>query len=328
MTAASDAAAVTRRLAAPEPVCVTTHVSPDGDALGSLLGLGLALRASGRDVRLLIAGNDAWPGEYDFLPLGLIDREEPEDLAARTLWALDCGSAARIAIPDGAAERAAALVNVDHHHDNTRFGDLVLVDAEAACTAQIVHALLRAAGLEIPLEAAEALYVGLVTDTGRFQYPNTDPAALRLAADLVAAGVHPARLFSAIWEREPLAKKRLLGLALERARPALGGRLLTTTLSREDFSATGASEPESDGVIDHLRSVVGVEVAAVIRETLRDGAGRRKVSLRARDGGTDVSAIARKRGGGGHRGAAGFESDESAEAIEAFLEAELEPAGT
>ena len=327
MTVASDAAAVTRRLAAVEPVCLTTHVSPDGDALGSLLGLGLALRAAGRDVRMLIAGTDPWPPEYDFLPLDLIERQEPGDLAGRTLWALDCGSAARMAVPEGAGERAAAVVNVDHHHDNTRFGDLVLVDPDAACTAQIVHALLLAAGFAVPPEAAEALYVGLVTDTGRFQYPNTDPAALRLAADLVAGGVQPARLFSAIWEREPLAKKRLLGLALERARPALGGRLLTTTLSREDFETTGASEPESDGVIDHLRAVAGVEVAAVIRETLRDGAGRRKVSLRARDGGADVSAIARKRGGGGHRGAAGFESDDSPEAIEAFLEAELQPAG-
>ncbi len=181
-------AEIARLMPAGPPLCLTTHESPDGDAIGSLLGAGLALESAGSDVRFYLAGSTPMPHEYGFLPLDRIEREPPTDLERRELWAFDCGSARRIGPDAGLLERPLRIVNIDHHHDNTRFGALDLVDAEAACTAQIVERLLREAESEISSLVAEALYVGRVTDTGRFQYSNTTPEAYRLAARRVDAG--------------------------------------------------------------------------------------------------------------------------------------------
>ena len=321
----SDAsyAEIARLLPEGPPLCLTTHESPDGDAIGSLLGAGLALEAAGRDVALYLAGSTPMPHEYGFLPLTRIDREPPSDLEHRELWAFDCGSARRIGPDPGLLARPLRIVNVDHHHDNTRFGALNLVDAEASCTAQIVERLLREARIEVTTPVAEALYVGLVTDTGRFQYSNTTPEAFRLAARLVDAGAEPARVFAAIWETVPFAKQRLLGIALEHARLEVSGRLLVTWLTRDDYRSAGADEPFSEGVVDHLRAVEGVAVAALVREPRELDGPRHKVSLRGRDAGVDVSKIARVRGGGGHVGAAGFTSDETIPEIVEFLRASV-----
>jgi phosphoesterase RecJ-like protein len=321
----SDAsyAEIARLMPAGPPLCLTTHESPDGDAIGSLIGAGLALEEAGRDVWLYLAGSTPMPHEYGFLPLERIQRELPDDLEARELWAFDCGSARRIG-PDAAMlERPLRVINVDHHHDNTRFGALDLVDAEAACTAQIIERLLGEAGIPLSSAVAEALYVGLVTDTGRFQYSNTTPEAFLLAARLVDAGAKPARVFAAIWETVPFAKQRLLGIALEHARLEASGRLLVTWLTRDDYTSAGADEPFSEGVVDHLRAVEGVAVAALVREPRELDGPRHKVSLRGRDAGVDVSKIARGRGGGGHVGAAGFTSDESLQEIFEFLRASM-----
>ena len=314
---------IARLLPAGPPLCLTTHESPDGDAIGSLLGAGLALEAAGRDVWLYLAGDTPMPHEYGFLAVDRIHRELPADLDERELWAFDCGSARRIGPDEAVLERPLRIINVDHHHDNTRFGALDLVDPEAACTAQIVERLLREAGIAIGPDVAEALYVGLVTDTGRFQYANTTPEAFRLAARLVDAGAEPARVFAAIWETVPFAKQRLLGIALEHARLEASGRLLVTWLTRDDYQSAGADEPFSEGVVDHLRAVEGVSVAALVREPRELDGPRHKVSLRARDSRVDVSKIARGRGGGGHVGAAGFTSDETLQEIVAFLRASM-----
>ncbi|MEO9174409.1 MAG: DHH family phosphoesterase [Gaiellales bacterium] len=321
----SDAsyAEIARLMPAGPPLCLTTHESPDGDAIGSLIGAGLALEQAGRDVWLYLAGSTPMPHEYGFLPLERIRRELPDDLEARELWAFDCGSARRIGADESMLARPLRVINVDHHHDNTRFGALDLVDAEAACTAQIVERLLREADIPISCAVAEALYVGLVTDTGRFQYANTTPEAFLLAARLVDAGARPARVFAAIWETVPFAKQRLLGIALEHARLEASGKLLVTWLTRDDYTSAGADEPFSEGVVDHLRAVEGVAVAALVREPRELDGPRHKVSLRGRDAGVDVSKIARGRGGGGHVGAAGFTSDESLQEIFEFLRASM-----
>jgi phosphoesterase RecJ-like protein len=325
----SDAeyAAVARRLATDGRIIATTHENPDGDALGSLLGVGIALREAGRDIVLYMAGTSSFPDEYRFLPTDTILREPPDDLDQRVLWAFDCGSALRLAVEDGLVERVTDVVNVDHHHDNTRFGDLDLVDPAASCTAEIIARLLDEAGLPLSAASAEALYVGLVTDTGRFQYGNTTPAALRLAARLVEQGVQPPRVFGEIWESVPLAKQRLLGAALTRSVLEADGRLLVTWLERSDFEAAGAPDPFSEGVIDQLRAVQGVDVAALIREPRERNGPRYRISLRSREGGVDVSSIARQRGGGGHKAASGFSSDESIDELVAFLRVSLSPDG-
>ncbi len=302
------------------PVCLCAHASPDGDALGSLLGLGLSLAATGRDVVLYQDGDEPFPRELAFLQLDGIQRRVPADAATRTLIALDCGSALRIDRRGEVAAQFARVVNIDHHHDNTLFGTINLVDPEASCTAEIVAGLLDEAGIPLAEGAPLALYVGLVTDTGRFQYVNTTPRAHRLAARLLEEGVQPAQVFSTLFESLPLERQRLLGLALGRAEVAAGGRLAVTSLAREDFEATGADDAAADGVVDALRAIDGVELAALIREP-RDRTGpARKVSLRSRAGGVDCSAIARLRGGGGHPGAAGYSTDETVAEIVAFLE--------
>jgi bifunctional oligoribonuclease and PAP phosphatase NrnA len=302
------------------PVCICAHAAPDGDALGSLLGLGRSLAATGRDVVLYQDGDDPFPLELAFLGLGDIQRRLPADAAERTLIALDCGSALRIDRRGEVAGQFARVVNIDHHHDNTRFGTVNLVDAEASCTAEIVAGLLDEAGIPLAEDAALALYVGLVTDTGRFQYTNTTPRAHRLAARLLEEGVEPAHVFATLFESLPLERQRLLGLALGRARVAAGGRLALTWLTRADFELTDADEAAADGVVDALRAIQGVQLAAMVREP-RDRSGpARKVSLRSRAGGLDCSAIARERGGGGHPGAAGYSTDESVDEIVAFLE--------
>jgi bifunctional oligoribonuclease and PAP phosphatase NrnA len=321
----SDAsyAEIARLLPAGPPLCLTTHESPDGDAIGSLLGAGMALEGAGRDVWLYLAGSTPMPHEYGFLPVDRIHREPPSDLEQRELWAFDCGSARRIGPDASLLERPLRIINIDHHHDNTRFGALDLVDPEAACTAQIVERLLREAQIEIGSAVAEALYVGLVTDTGRFQYSNTTPETFRLAARLVDAGARPAAVFAEIWETVPFAKQRLLGIALEHARLEASGKLLVTWLTRDDYISAGADEPFSEGVVDHLRAVEGVSVAALVREPRELDGPRHKVSLRGRDAGVDVSKIARIRGGGGHVGAAGFTSDETIPEIVEFLRASV-----
>jgi bifunctional oligoribonuclease and PAP phosphatase NrnA len=303
-----------------EPLCICAHASPDGDALGSLLGLGLSLAAAGRDLVLFQDGDDPFPRELAFLQLDRIARRVPADAAERTLIALDCGSALRIDRRGEVAGQFARVINIDHHHDNTLFGTVNLVDAEASCTAEIVAGLLEEAGIPLAEGAPLSLYVGLVTDTGRFQYANTTPRAHRLAAGLLEQGVQPAQVFSTLFESLPLSRQRLLGLALGRAQVAAGGRLAVTWLARGDFDSTGADDASSDGVVDALRAIEGVQLAALAREP-RDRTGpARKVSLRSRAGGPDCSAIARERGGGGHPGAAGYSTDESVEEIAAFLE--------
>jgi phosphoesterase RecJ-like protein len=211
------------------------------------------------------------------------------------------------------------VVDIDHHHDNSRFGEVNLVVDDASSTAEIVRDLLRELDVPLTPEIALPLYVGLVTDTGRFQYTNTTPKALRLAAELVEAGADVHGVFRHVYETVQFAKLKLLARALERAQLFEGGRLVVSYLLKDDFGAVGAEEPYSEGIIDHLRSVEGAEMVALIREPPRNEGPARRVSLRSSHDEVDVSAIARQAGGGGHRQAAGFSSEKSIAEIIDFL---------
>ena len=304
---------------------VTSHEAPDGDALGSLLGMGLALRQLGKDAVMFLGGPAPLPGEYRFLELEAIglQRARPEDFSERVLVAVDCASASRVGAEPGVVDGAPLTVNIDHHHDNPRFGDVNLIVAEASSTGEVLADVFRELGVQLTPEIAEALYIALVTDTGRFQYANTTPKALRLAADLVEAGADVHRVFQGVYENVQFAKLKLLARALDRAQVLDGGEIVVSHLLREDFEAVGASEPYPEGIIDFLRSAEGALVSALIREPPRDGAPARKVSLRSSVDEVDVSAIARKSGGGGHREAAGFSSDLSVEEITDFIVREV-----
>ena len=321
----ADTQAVVAALRDNDRFVVTSHEAPDGDALGSLLGMGLALEQLGKDVVMFLGGEAPLPGEYRFLELEArgLSRERPADFGDRVLVALDCASAGRVGAEPGVVEDAPFTVNIDHHHDNPRFGDVDLVVADASSTGEVLADVLRELGVVLTPEIAEALYIALVTDTGRFQYANTSPKALRLAADLVEAGADVNRVFQGVYENVQFAKLKLLARALERARVLEGGEIVVSHLLRDDFEAVGATEPYSEGIIDVLRSVEGSAVSALIREPPRDGAPPRKVSLRSSVDEIDVSAIARKSGGGGHREAAGFSSELSVDEITEFIVREV-----
>jgi phosphoesterase RecJ-like protein len=322
-TQTSDLQAVVDVLRTHDRFAVVSHENPDGDALGSLLGASLGLRELGKDVVMYLAGSAPLPAEYRFLDLDDVTRELPPDIDERVLLAVDCANERRIAESPEAVERAAFVVDVDHHHDNSRFGDVNLVVPEASSTAEVVRDILRELEVELTPVIAEALYVGLVTDTGRFQYTNTTPKALRLAAELVEAGADVHGIFRHVYETVQFAKLKLLARALDRARLFDGGRLVVSYLLRGDFAEVGAEEPFSEGIIDHLRAVEGSEMVALIREPPRDEGPSRRISLRSSHDEVDVSAIARLRGGGGHPQAAGFSSEEPIEAIVEFLRREF-----
>jgi phosphoesterase RecJ-like protein len=318
--------AVADELRSAERFLLTTHENPDGDALGSLLALQAILSQLGKDSVMYLAAKEfPLPVEYRFLPLEEVFHEPPADVVDRVIVFLDCGNIDRT--PDGFLRSAdARVVNIDHHHDNTRFGQVNLVDTEASSTAEIVYGLAKALGAEVTPEIASALYVGLVTDTGRFSYDNTGPAAHRLAAALIEAGVEVGDTYRRLYERVPIEKLRLVARALEKIERRDDCRLALTYLAASDYEATGASEVLTEGIIDYIRALEGTAVAAVVRDRGEEAGSARKVSLRAADGEVDVSAIARRHGGGGHRRAAGFSTDLSYEQIVEALCAELEDA--
>jgi bifunctional oligoribonuclease and PAP phosphatase NrnA len=316
----NDLAAVADALRSHDRFLLITHENPDGDALGSLLAAKLALDELGKDSVMYVSGLAPLPAEYKFMPLEELRRELPADAGERIVFALDCANESRLGEGQRALDGATVSLNVDHHHDNTRFGDVNLVVADASSTGEIVRDLIRELGIELTPDLAEALYIALVTDTGRFQYANTTPKALRLAAELVEAGADVHRVFQSVYESVQLAKLKLLARALERAEVYEGGGLVVSYLLRTDFAEVGAAEPYSEGIIDFLRAVEGADMAALIREPPAPGRPARRVSLRSSSDELDVSAIARASGdGGGHRQAAGFSSELEIPQIVEFL---------
>jgi phosphoesterase RecJ-like protein len=270
------------------------------------------LKALGKDALMFLGERDfPLPYEYRFFRFEDLVTAPPEDLADRTVIYLDCGNADRspIDVPGG------HVLNVDHHHDNTRFGTVNHVVADASCTAEMVWDLMGDLGVETTRAIADALSVGLVTDTGRFMYESTGRMAHLMAADLIDHGVDVETIYRRLYEGTPFAKVALLGRALQRVQRFDGGAITFTYVTLADFEQTGAEESYTEGIVDHLRAVEGTKVAAVVRERPHG----RKASLRSTDGAVDDSAIARAQGGGGHRRAAGFSTDLEIEDIVAFL---------
>ncbi len=239
---------------------------------------------------------------------------------------LDCGNLER---NPAEAFRSSEIhiLNIDHHHDNTRFGTVNLVVDDASCTAEIVWDLMHELQVEPSSTIAEALYVGLITDTGRFMYENTGPAAHLMAADLIDAGVDVHAVYRRVYEDMPYGKLALLARGLANVERYDGGRLTMSVLTATDFSDSEAEESFSEGVIDHLRAVEGTQIAALVRDRIGNPevAHMRKVSLRSGSERIDVSVIARAQGGGGHRQAAGFSTALSHDELVRFLREQLAP---
>jgi phosphoesterase RecJ-like protein len=320
---ASELQAVADAIRSGERFLLVTHENPDGDALGSILGMKLALDSLGKDVQMYLARELDLPLEYSFMELGDLRRTLPDDAAERILLALDCANASRTGLEAELIARMPLSLDIDHHHDNSRFARINLIVPDASSTGEIVRDILRELGVELTPEIAEALYVALVTDTGRFGYTNTTPKAHRLAAELLEAGADFHHVFHQVYENVAFKKLKLKAPAFERAQVYEGGRLVGSYLLRSDFNELDVGEEYAEGIIDNLRGVAGAEMAFMIREPPEPPDAARRISMRSSRDEIDVSAIARKRGGGGHPQAAGFSSDESVEEIIAFIRSEF-----
>jgi phosphoesterase RecJ-like protein len=320
---ASELTAVADAIRANDRFLLVTHENPDGDALGSILAMKLALEALGKDAVMFVGGDMTLPPDYDFMPLEALRRTLPDDAAERVILALDSATASRTQLDPALLEAALLTVDVDHHHDNTRFGDINLVVPDASSTGEIVRDLLAELGVDLTPEIAEAIYIALDTDTGRFQYTNTTQKAHALAIELMQHGVVPQDIYRRIYESVPFERQQLIGKALVRARRYENGRMIASFLLRSDFEELGVGEEYAEGVIDELRKVKGVELAMTIREPPGPDGAKRRISMRSATDALDVSAIARQRGGGGHMRAAGFSTDESIVEVIDFVRSEF-----
>ncbi len=317
------AAEVAERLRLEKRVLVVTHESPDGDALGSLVAFSLVARSLGITVDAFVPGDSPFPAEYSFLP-GLADVRRgapPEVDEGTTVYMLDCASLLRS--HGDRFEAGAFRVNIDHHQDNPGYGELNLLVPEAPSTTAILYDVFKECGPAVDETVATALYVGLVTDTGRFQYSNTTAAAHRMAAELIEAGLDVNAVYRRVYESTPLPKLILLQRALCHLEIRLGGQLVMAWVGPEDFVKAGAHESHTEGLVDQLRRIQGARVAAFVRMRTRDGAPECKVSLRSTDGTVDVAAIANLQGGGGHVRAAGFTSGMAVSEVMDWIEGEL-----
>jgi phosphoesterase RecJ-like protein len=273
------------------------HVDPDGDAIGSLLGLGLALKATGRKVSMV--SPDGVPASYTFLPGSReVERTIGELGEVTVVIVLDCGDLERLGALREKVAGHPLLINIDHHPTNGRFGRYNLVDPQAAATAELVLSLLDRLELPVSLPVATCLYTGLHTDTGGFRYENTSPRVHRVAERLLELGVKPWEVADFVYDTKPLPQVLLIREALSRLKLGCAGRMAWVSLPRSVFRACGTDD--TSGLINYPRMIAGVEVALLFKETEE---GTVRVGLRSRH--VDVSRLALRFGGGGHARAAG-----------------------
>ena len=307
-------------IAEAEVAVISCHIHPDGDALGSALALHRALANAGREALVSFSEPFVVAPHYRFLA-GL-DRLVPPDQVpehADLFVCFDAGSLDRLGSLVDAWRGAARTVVVDHHASNTRFGDINLIDAASPASAVLCRELLRRLGLPLDSDIATALYTGLVTDTGRFQYQATTPETHLLAAELLAAGVQQYEVAKAVFETNDIGYLRLAADALARIAQVPEASLVWTRVDQADLAAHGIDMDETEGLIDLVRTDGTSDVAAVLKQQPEGGY---KVSLRSK-GATDVGRLATSFGGGGHKYAAGYTTDLDADAVVAALVAEL-----
>ena len=297
--------AVAEALLADGTVVVCAHVNPDGDAVGAVLALTLALRQAGVNAVATLADAHEAPATYSFLEGFDLYRPGAELDAPDVFVALDTPSWARLGAAEPLARSAGRVIVIDHHGDDACYGALNLVDPDAASTASIVWRLLPSLGVAPTPDIAAACYVALMTDTGRFSYSNTTPRALRDAADMIEAGVDARRLFTKVYESRTAPALALLGRVLGRVTLANKGRVVYSWIAANDLAETGALPEETENLVDVVRQTGRVDAVVIFKE---EGDGT-KVSLRAKCPTLDIGAVARSFGGGGHFAAAGATLD-------------------
>jgi phosphoesterase RecJ-like protein len=307
-------------LRAANSVLLTMHRGPDGDALGSALALGCALREMGRDV--VVYNPDELPYNFRFLAgADSVQKSLAPDAAFDVTVATDAGSVDRLGPDVPPPPRRGMLVNLDHHVTTEPFGDVNYVDPSAASVGILAYKIIHGLGHPLSRDAAECIYASILADTGCFRYSSTDPECLRIAAELLERGVDPWEMTVRVYEQQPLARMRLLAEVLGTLELSAGGKLATITITRDMVARTGTHLDLTDGFINYGRSIDGVEVAAALREP-ENGSKSWRVSFRSR-GNVDVAAIAQKLGGGGHRNAAGCSVEGDRESVRDRIASEI-----
>lgn len=307
-------------------VLLATHIHPDGDALGSLLGLADILDTAGKKVFCYV--EDPVSPLYSFLPT--IDRVHTDLDAALSFAessaascnkdvvaiALDCGDAERLGAAKEKLLSISPFIVIDHHHGHRKFGDHSWLAGDCSSTGEMVYELSLSMGMEVPFVAAFCLYVALVTDTGSFRYESTSPRTLRIAADLLEKGVRPDEIAEQVYDNYTLARLRLMEMVLSTLVVVADGQVALIWVDSDMFSKSCACSDDVEGFINYPRSLRSVKVAGFLKEVEK---GMISVSLRAK-GDIDVSAIAASFGGGGHKNAAGFRFvDRSIEEVQAIV---------
>ena len=314
-TLSADMAALCTQIRGETQAAIALHQDPDHDAAGAAVGLHDLFEQLGVPAEIHLAPDEHLPSHTFFLDEARLVRVMPPNGA--TLYVLDTGLLPRTALAVDSWK--GTIVNIDHHHDNTRFGDVVYVRGEASSTAEIVCDVFAALGKAPSPAAATALYAGISFDSGHFRHSSTSAHTLRQAAWLIALGADPAAVYRELYERRSLAALRLWARAVANMMLVSDGRALVSMLTAADYQATGAGEDDTEAIVDTLRAVDGVEVAALVKEQT---SGRRvRVSLRSQE--WDVSALAADRGGGGHQRAAGFSTDDDPQEVVTWLSSEL-----
>ena len=284
-----------------EALVLACHIGPDGDALGSMLGFGIAAANAGKDVKASFGAPFVVPDNLAFLPTSLLVAPGGLPDAPEVMVSFDAGSLDRLGELAPLAAKAGHTIVIDHHVTNEGFGDVALVDSKAAATAEVVAHLLAVLGWPLTPEIATCLHTALVTDTGRFQYSNTRPATLELASRFVAAGAEPAVIGRHVYDEAPFGYLRVAGAALNRAELDADKGVVTAYVTQADLTDAGIDWGDIDNLINTVRLAVEADVSVLAK--VHDD-GRVKLSLRSR-GATDVGSLAVAMGGGGHRLAAG-----------------------
>jgi len=290
-------------------VLITSHIDPDGDAIGSLVAMGVALQVYGIDTTLF--NESPIPAVYRFLPgVERISRTLDAENTFDTAIVLDCGDMDRVGSRADQVSAVPVVINIDHHVTNNGFGDLQIIDASACATAEIVYHLIKAMDVEINKTMAISIYTGIVTDTGSFRFSNTNHAAFAICDEMVQKGVQPYHVAQHVYGTYSLGRIKLLNLALESIEISKNGTVSMMMLTRQMLNDTGTHPEDADGLINYARRIEDVKLAALIQEQEngnhgQGGVKQYHVSLRS-DGSVDVAAIASGFGGGGHPSAAGF----------------------
>jgi len=288
------------KIAESQSICVVGHVRPDGDCVGSELGLTLALRKQGKTVRCW--NQDAMPQKYAFLDPDKILQTPGRAQTFDLVIAVDCASFDRLGTLGAAVGKRKFLINIDHHLSNTRYGDLNWISAREASTGELIFRLLQAANWPITSAIADCLFTAVSTDTGSFQYPTTKPVTYHTAGELVKLGANLETICHEVYQSFSLSRIRLLKHVYSHFRLTHKDQIAWFWLKKKDFARTGADRSDTEGLIDHIRAIEPVVVACVFEEIDTDLI---RVSLRSKSPKINVSEILGQFGGGGHAAAAG-----------------------